>query len=137
MDGRSVLELSGTVRARFETPVAFQLDGRIETRHINAGQHVAKGQVLFELDTRDLKQSIHATKAEHAAAQAALATATADVGRDRKLLIENFISRQSLERTELWPSERLEPGSMQRKHNCNKRVMPWVMPTCVPKHRVY
>ena len=101
IDSQSVRELSGIVRARFETPVAFQLDGRIETRHVNAGQHVAKGQVLFELDTRDLKQSIHATKAEHAAAQAALATATADVGRDRKLLVENFISRQALERTEL------------------------------------
>jgi len=57
----SVLALSGIVCARFETPVAFQLDGRIETQHINAGQHVAKGQALFELDTRDLKQSIHAT----------------------------------------------------------------------------
>ena len=30
-----------------------------------------------------------------------MATATADVGGDRKLLIENFISRQALERTEL------------------------------------
>jgi RND family efflux transporter MFP subunit len=101
MDSRSVLKLSGTVRVRFETPVAFQLDVRIETRHISAGQLVTKGQVLFELDARDLKQSIRATKAEHAAAQAALAIATADVGRDRKLLLENFISRQSLEHTEL------------------------------------
>ena len=45
MDSQSVLELSGNVRARFETPVAFQLDGLIETRHINAGQHVAKGHI--------------------------------------------------------------------------------------------
>ncbi len=101
IDNQSTLELSGTVRARFETPIAFQLSGRIAARYVNAGQRVAKGQPLFELDTRDLNQSIHAAEAEYAAAQAALATNTADVGRDRKLVAESFISRQALERTEL------------------------------------
>jgi RND family efflux transporter MFP subunit len=101
MDNQSTLELSGTVRARFETPVAFQLNGRIATRHINAGQHVRKNQILYKLDPRDLNQTIRAAEAEHAAAQAALATASADVERDRRLVEESFISRQALERTEL------------------------------------
>lgn len=101
MDNQSTLELSGTVHARFETPVAFQLNGRIVARQINAGQRVVKGQALFELDPRDLNQSIYAAEADLAAAQAALATATADVKRDRKLVVESFISRQALERTEL------------------------------------
>ncbi len=100
-DNQSTLELSGVVRARFETPVAFQLNGRIAARHINAGQRVVKGQALFDLDTRDLKQSIRAAEADLAAAQTALATVTADVVRDRQLVAENFVSRQALERTEL------------------------------------
>ena len=101
VDNQLILELSGVVRARFETPVAFELSGRIASRHINAGQHVEKGQALFGLDTRDLKQTIHATEAGVAAAQAALTTATADVMRDRQLVAEKFVSRQALERTEL------------------------------------
>ncbi len=101
MDNQSTLELSGTVRARFETPVAFQLNGRIASRHINAGQHVVKGQLLFKLDPRDLNQSIHAAKADQVAAQAAHVTAMADVKRDQQLVVESFISRQALERTEL------------------------------------
>ena len=64
-----------------------------------------KGQTLFGLDTRDLKQTIHATKAGVAAAQAALATAIADVARDRRLVAESFVSRQALERTELLERE--------------------------------
>ena len=105
IDNQSILELSGVVRARFETPVAFQLDGRIATRHINAGQHVEKDQTLFGLDMRDLKQTIHATEAGVAAAQAALVTTAADVARDRRLVAESFVSRQALERTELLKRE--------------------------------
>ena len=30
--------MSGTVRARFETPLAFQVPGRILARHVDAGQ---------------------------------------------------------------------------------------------------
>ncbi len=105
MDNQSVLMLSGTVRARFEIPISFQLNGRIASRHIDAGQTVVQDQTLFKLDARDLTQSIHAAKAEQMAAQAALATATADVARDRKLVQESFISEQALERTELVEQE--------------------------------
>ncbi len=100
-DNQRALTLSGTVRARYETPVAFQLKGRIAARFIDAGQPVEKGQILFKLDTRDLKQSIRSAEAELAAAQSALAIATADLERDQKLVVESFISEQALERTVL------------------------------------
>jgi RND family efflux transporter MFP subunit len=122
LDNQSALALSGTVRARFETPVAFQLSGRIAARHVNAGQQVEKEQILFKLDTRDLKQSIKAAEAEQAAAQAALATAKADIERDRKLVAENFISRQAMERTALVAREartRLNAAQAQLKQAHN------------------
>jgi len=95
------LGLSGTVRARVETPLAFQVGGRIAERRVDAGQQVAAGQVLFELDKRDLEQGARAAEADLAAADAALATAVADLARNRQLQEQSFTSAQALERFEL------------------------------------
>ncbi len=105
VDDQSALVLSGVVRARYETPVAFQLSGLIAVRHVNAGQSVKKDQLLFDLDTRDLLQTIQGAEAEQRAAQAALATAVADVNRDQKLLAKNFVSQQALDRSRLVEQE--------------------------------
>lgn len=96
-----VLGLTGTVRARYETPVAFQVGGRIRARRVDAGQAVRAGQVLFELDARDLEQASQAAQADVAAAEAALATARAELGRVRQLKDKNFVSAQALDRSEL------------------------------------
>ncbi len=96
-----VLGLTGTVRARYETPVAFQVDGRISARRVDAGQTVRAGQTLFELDARDLEQASQAARADVVAAEAALATARADLGRARQLKDRNFVSAQALDRSEL------------------------------------
>ncbi len=104
-DSGAALNLSGTVRARFETPVAFQISGRIAVRGVDAGQRVKPDQVLFELDARDLEQSLRAAQAEQAAAQASVNTAMADLRRNRELMNENFISKQGFERIELTAKE--------------------------------
>lgn len=96
-----MLELTGILRARHEIPQSFQVAGRIQTREVDAGQRVARGEVLFRLDPADLEQSLAAAKAEHAAAEAALAVARADVGRNRSLRERDLVSRQAMERTEL------------------------------------
>lgn len=97
----ATLGLSGTVRAQVESPLAFQVGGRIAKRAIDAGQSVRAGQVLFELDTRDLTQAVSAAEADLAAATAALATAEADLVRHRQLEARNFVSAQALERVQL------------------------------------
>lgn len=99
--------LSGTVRARVESPLAFQVGGRIARRAVDAGARVAAGQALFELDTRDLEQGVRAAEAELAAAEAAFATATADLARARQLQQRNYTSPQALERFELARRETL------------------------------
>jgi RND family efflux transporter MFP subunit len=101
IDGTTGLELTGTVRARHETPVAFQVGGRIATRHVDAGQRVKRGAVLFRLDPRDLEQAVQAAAAEHAAALASLRLAQDDATRNRTLQAQAFVSRQALDRTEL------------------------------------
>lgn len=100
-DGAAGLELTGTVRARHETPVAFQVGGRIATRHLDAGQHVRRGATLFRLDPRDLEQAVQAAEAEANAALSALRLAEADATRNRALQAQAFVSRQALDRAEL------------------------------------
>jgi len=99
--GISAARLSGTVRARFETPIAFQVGGRIAERRVDAAQRVAPGEVLFALDPRDFRQQVAVARAEHKAAEAELATAAAETRRNRDLLAREFISAQAFERVEL------------------------------------
>jgi hypothetical protein len=54
----SALGASGTVRARVEAPLAFQVGGRIVARRVDAGQSVRAGQTLMSLDPRDLDQAV-------------------------------------------------------------------------------
>ncbi len=95
------LGLSGTVRARIETPLAFQVGGRITARRVDAGQAVQAGQVLFELDPADLEQAVHAAEADAAAAEAALRTAQAELERVRALAAQGFVSPQAADRAQL------------------------------------
>ncbi|MDR9441011.1 MAG: efflux RND transporter periplasmic adaptor subunit, partial [Halomonas sp.] len=100
-DTAATLSLTGVVRARYETPQAFQVSGRIATRHVDAGQAVRQGEVLFTLDPRDLEEALAAARAELAAAEASLAVAEADLARDRQLLEKDYLSRQAFERAAL------------------------------------
>ncbi len=93
--------LSGTVQARFETPLAFQVAGRIQERLVDAGVRVDAGQVLFRLDPRDLEQAVNVAQADLDAAQAELNSALAETRRNRDLLAREFISEQVFERVEL------------------------------------
>ena len=94
-------QLSGVVRARNETPLAFQVGGRIAQRLVDAGQQVSAGQPLFELDPRDFEQSARVAQADLETAIAELETARADTRRNRDLLQREFISDQVFERVQL------------------------------------
>lgn len=99
--GAAAQGLSGTVRARVEAPLAFQVGGRVMARRADAGQSVAAGQVLFEIDPVDLEQAVRAAEADAAAAETAWRTAQADLARVRELQSRAFVSTQALERAEL------------------------------------
>lgn len=95
------IRLTGVIRARYETPQAFQVGGQIATRKVDSGQRVAKGDVLFTLDPSDLRQSLSAAQAELASAKASTAVANADLERDRKLFKRDYLSRQAFDRAQL------------------------------------
>lgn len=96
----SSLGLSGVVRARTESPLAFQVGGRITARKVDAGKAVAAGDVLFELDRRDLEQAVRAAEATLSAAQSTFDAANADLIRHRQLVVKHFVSAQALQLAE-------------------------------------
>jgi len=100
--------LSGTVRSRHEIPLAFRINGRIQQRLVDAGQHVKKGDLLFSLDPSDLQKELDARNAESSAAKSALAVAKADVKRSIGLLKKKFISQQAIDRFKLVERETRE-----------------------------
>lgn len=100
-DGQPALTLSGTVRARYEIPMAFQVSGRILAREVDAGQRVRAGQRLFRLDPRDLDEAVRAAAAQLAGADAALVMATKGLERRRQLKQSDAVSLEDLERAEL------------------------------------
>lgn len=58
----------GEVRGKYESSLAFQVAGKIVARHINLGDNVRAGQVLMELDPKDVQQSYNAALATYQAA---------------------------------------------------------------------
>ena len=95
------LSLTGEVRPRYETPLAFQIEGRIERRHVESGDRVEAGERLFHLDEKDLRENLQAAIAEREVAESTLALASSDLERDRRLLRDQHISQQTVDRTEL------------------------------------
>jgi len=98
---QSRLSLTGTIQAQNESQLSVQVSGRILKKLVNAGQTVKKGQVLFELDPRDLLEGVNAALADLSAAEAALATAQADMSRSRMMSEKQFMSSQAFERAQL------------------------------------
>jgi HlyD family secretion protein len=67
-----VLKTSGNIEVT-DAQVSFKIPGRVETRPVDEGMVVQKGQVVATLEKADLKQEVELRKAELDAAQAALA----------------------------------------------------------------
>ncbi len=89
--------LTGTIRARHETPVAFRIGGQIRQRRAQAGERVHARQVLFELDDEDPRQAVTAAKAQVAAALTEAEHAERERSRAALLREQNIVSEQAYE----------------------------------------
>ncbi|NNM51027.1 MAG: efflux RND transporter periplasmic adaptor subunit [Pseudomonadales bacterium] len=87
-----ILDLAGAIHARVDTSLGFQVPGRIMARSINLGSHVDKGQILAEIDSRDLNLAVEAAQAEMHAAQSDLELAKTDFKRAEDLTGKGFVS---------------------------------------------
>jgi RND family efflux transporter MFP subunit len=95
------LEFTGVLRARTEVPLAFQVSGRLQQRLIEPGQLVTKGQLLLQLDPKDLTEAVRVAQAGVDAAKASVNTMQAELTRTKALIKKGFISEQALEQVQL------------------------------------
>ncbi|PWB52324.1 MAG: efflux RND transporter periplasmic adaptor subunit [Nitrosomonadales bacterium] len=84
---------SGEIRARYETPLAFRIGGKMLERRVDTGAAVKTGQLLARLDPADVRLAV-----DQAEAQRALALAEAK--RYRNLHARNFVSAAALDARE-------------------------------------
>jgi multidrug efflux system membrane fusion protein len=70
---------SGEIKARHESPLAFQVGGKLLQRLVDVGMVVNRGQLLATLDQADVKLDEAGALAQLAAAQAELDLARKDL----------------------------------------------------------
>lgn len=91
-------EYAGEIRARTESRLSFRVGGKVLARKVNLGDAVRPGQVLAQLDPRDLILGQEAAQAGVAAARANRDQLGADFKRFIELREQGFISTAELER---------------------------------------
>ncbi len=89
---------AGTVRSRFETRLAFRASGQVQSRAVEMGASVARGQVLMQLDPKDAELSATSASGQLRAAELTAAAQAKDLERAGSLLTEGFISRSEYDR---------------------------------------
>ncbi|MBL4622582.1 MAG: efflux RND transporter periplasmic adaptor subunit [Immundisolibacteraceae bacterium] len=75
-----------------ETPLAFQVGGRLSDRHINNGDKVKSGQRLLSLNRADFVLQVERFRAELKVAEAEQRAAKADLDRVQQLQGHQFVS---------------------------------------------
>ncbi len=96
----AISEAVGTVRAERTATITSRVVAAILQMHVNAGQRVASGEVLVELDDRDLRSRLDQAREAVRAAEATLAQAQSNYKRDKPLFDQRVISAYDFENTE-------------------------------------
>lgn len=96
----AVDEAVGTVRAEHIATVASRVVAGILKMSAAAGQRVTEGELLAELDDRDLRARLEQAREAVRAAEAAVAQAQSNYKRDRPLFDQQVISAYDFEHTQ-------------------------------------
>lgn len=93
----SPVALTGEIRAQIETELGFRFAGRIVSRTVDVGDHVAAGQILASLDAPQQMADITAATANVRAAEADVAKAQLTFDRQNELLVNRFTTQSSVD----------------------------------------
>lgn len=86
---------SGEVRGRYESQLAFQVDGKIIKRNIELGSQVSAGDVLMQIDPKDIQQTVNSTSAQVYSAESQLRLAESNLNRYRQLYEQGAVGRMT------------------------------------------
>lgn len=93
----SSLALAGEVRARYESPLAFRVGGKVVERGVNLGEAVKAGRPLARIEATDYELAARAAAAVVTAARADLTLAEAELTRYRSLVDKGYVSTTALD----------------------------------------
>ena len=84
---------AGEVRGRYESQLAFQVNGKIIKRNVQLGSTVHAGDVLLQIDAKDVAQTVNNYSAQVDSAESRLQLAESDLKRYRELLAAGAVSQ--------------------------------------------
>ncbi len=93
----AALLLAGEVRARYESPLAFQVGGKVVERTVNLGDQVKSGQVLARIDATDYELAARTAAAAVTAARADLTLSETELARYKALVEKGHVSATTLD----------------------------------------
>jgi RND family efflux transporter MFP subunit len=88
---------SGAVHSRYESQLAFQIGGKVVKRYVEIGSTVKAGDLLMQIDPKDLQQLVNSDSAQVYSAEANLKLAEANLKRFRQLYAHGVVSRATLD----------------------------------------
>ena len=88
---------SGEVRGRFESQLAFQVGGKVTKRFIELGSTVRAGEVLMQIDSKDLQQTVNSSSAQVYSTESKLKLAKNNLDRYQQLYAHGAVSRAQLD----------------------------------------
>lgn len=94
------ISASGTLEARRESRIGTEVQGRILHVHVDDGDRVAAGALLFEIDPEPYAMALRQAEARLDLARAQRRQGEADVARAQSLRARNVMAPQEIERLE-------------------------------------
>jgi RND family efflux transporter MFP subunit len=94
------LEFTGTTRGVEEVEVRARVRGFLETKHVQDGRRVNKGDLLFTIDPRTFEAAVQQARAEQLAREADLRLAQATLDRTAQASAANAVSKIEVDRAE-------------------------------------
>lgn len=91
---------SGTIHGYYESPLAFQVGGRITQRYVSAGDRVSAGQALFKVDSKDAEEAANQAQSQVIAAEAQYNLAKSTLARYQSLHAVSAISDLTMDQTQ-------------------------------------
>ena len=98
-DSAAVHTFPGSVHGYFESPLAFQLGGRIMQRYVQSGERVSEGQPLFRIDSKDAEEAVSAAQGSLNAAQAQYNLSKSTLARYEQLYSVRAVSDLTMDQT--------------------------------------
>jgi RND family efflux transporter MFP subunit len=88
----SAVSFTGSVQPRYQAPVGFRVAGKIAQRHVELGDCVQQGDLLFSLDPTDYELNLRVAEADLISAQSTFTQAAAEEKRLSQLRSTGSVS---------------------------------------------